>query len=125
MIAALLPLWHQQGHRALLFCQTRQMLDIVQRCVHRAGFRYVRMDGNMAVGSRTRLIDEFNRDASIFIFLLTTKVGGLGVNLTGADRVVIFDPDWVRGSMPWGLGSEGWALTEAWGARGVGLGPAV
>ena len=59
--------------------------------------RYVRMDGDMAVSSRLRLIDEFNGNADIFVFLLTTKVGGLGVNLTGADRVVIFDPDWVGG----------------------------
>jgi len=52
----------------------------------------------MAVSSRLRLIDEFNSNADIFVFLLTTKVGGLGVNLTGADRVVIFDPDWVGGT---------------------------
>ena len=63
-----------------------------------AGMRYVRMDGDMAVSSRLRLIDEFNSNADIFVFLLTTKVGGLGVNLTGADRVVIFDPDWVGGT---------------------------
>ena len=55
----------------------------------------MRMDGDVSVAVRSRLNEQFNRDASIFVFLLTTKVGGLGVNLTGADRVVIFDPDWV------------------------------
>lgn len=47
-----------------------------------------------AVSSRQPLIDKFNNDPSCFVFLLTTRVGGLGVNLTGADRVVIYDPDW-------------------------------
>lgn len=47
-----------------------------------------------AVSSRQPLIDKFNNDPSYFVFLLTTRVGGLGVNLTGADRVVIYDPDW-------------------------------
>merc|ERR1719412_3135273 len=51
------------------------------------------MDGSTPVGARQPLIDSFN-SSDTFVFLLTTKVGGLGVNLTGASRVVIFDPDW-------------------------------
>jgi DNA excision repair protein ERCC-6 len=54
------------------------------------------MDGTTAVDQRMPLVDEFNDTPNIFIFLLTTKVGGLGINLTGANRVIIFDPDWVR-----------------------------
>ena len=54
------------------------------------------MDGNTAVGARMKLVDSFNSNPDMFVFLLTTRVGGLGVNLTGANRVVIFDPDWVR-----------------------------
>lgn len=46
------------------------------------------------MASRQPLINKFNSDPSYFVFLLTTRVGGLGVNLTGADRVVIYDPDW-------------------------------
>jgi DNA excision repair protein ERCC-6 len=53
------------------------------------------MDGTTAIGARLRTIDRFNNDSSIYLFLLTTRVGGLGVNLTGANRVLIFDPDWV------------------------------
>lgn len=52
------------------------------------------MDGTTSIKRRQPLISAFNSDDKIFMFLLTTRVGGLGVNLTGADRVVIFDPDW-------------------------------
>ncbi|EIE27594.1 hypothetical protein COCSUDRAFT_34894 [Coccomyxa subellipsoidea C-169] len=86
--------WKQQGHKALFFTQTQQMLDIVERAVQAAGFRYHRMDGSTAVGARARLVDDFNGNEQVFVFLLTTKVGGLGINLTGADRVLLYDPDW-------------------------------
>lgn len=80
-----------------MFCQTRQMLDIVES-VTRAYFRReittLRMDGTTDVSERAVLVDRFNRDESVFVFFLTTRVGGLGVNLTGADRVLIYDPDW-------------------------------
>ena len=55
-------------------------------CLQAAGFGYHRMDGSVAVGVRARLVDDFNNNACVFVFLLTTKVGGLGINLTGADR---------------------------------------
>ena len=89
-----LGLWREQKHRALLFSQTQQMLDILEAAVANAGYVYRRMDGTTPVKHRMRLIDEFNTDTDVFVFLLTTKVGGLGVNLTGADRVLLFDPDW-------------------------------
>lgn len=78
--------WKAQGHRALVFAQTQQMLDILERCLQRGKMPYHRMDGSTAVGARARLIDDFNDNDAIFAFLLTTKVGGIGVNLTGADR---------------------------------------
>jgi hypothetical protein len=52
------------------------------------------MDGTTLINQRMSLVESFNSNESIFIFLLTTKVGGLGINLTGADRVLIYDPDW-------------------------------
>ena len=55
-------------------------------CMQAAGFGYHRMDGRTAVGVRARLVDDFNTNEDVFVFLLTTKVGGLGINLTGADR---------------------------------------
>ncbi|KAI3661344.1 hypothetical protein MP638_007139 [Amoeboaphelidium occidentale] len=94
VLKSLLELWHSQKHRVLLFSQTKQMQDILELFVKSMGYRYLIMSGGTAVKDRMPLIDSFNSNQEIFIFLLTTKVGGLGVNLTGADRVIIFDPDW-------------------------------
>ena len=87
-------MWHGRGDRCLVFCQTRQMLDIVQGFVKASGYTYCRLDGTTPVARRLTLIDDFNEDASIFCFLLTTRAGGLGINLTGANRVLLVDPDW-------------------------------
>ncbi|XP_069836925.1 DNA excision repair protein ERCC-6 [Dendropsophus ebraccatus] len=94
VVESLLKIWHRQGHRVLLFTQSRQMLQILEAFVLRIGYTYLKMDGTTTVASRQPLIAQFNEDTSIFVFLLTTRVGGLGVNLTGANRVVIYDPDW-------------------------------
>ncbi|KAJ8097350.1 SNF2 family N-terminal domain-containing protein [Lipomyces tetrasporus] len=95
VVKSLVMLWKKQKHRCLLFCQTRQMLDILQTFVRSLdNVRYLRMDGSTPIGLRQELVDEFNSNNEIDIFLLTTRVGGLGVNLIGADRVIIFDPDW-------------------------------
>ncbi|KAF2673336.1 hypothetical protein BT63DRAFT_445606 [Microthyrium microscopicum] len=95
VVKALLELWKTNGHKTLLFAQHRIMLDILQRFLNNMeGFNYMRMDGNTTIKDRQTLVDKFNRDPNIHVFLLTTKVGGLGVNLTGADRVIIYDPDW-------------------------------
>ena len=78
--------WKQQGHRALVFTQTQQMLDILEKAMQDAGHSYHRMDGSTPVSQRARLVDDFNTNEEMFVFLLTTKVGGLGINLTGANR---------------------------------------
>lgn len=95
VVKALLEIWKKNGHKTLLFAQHRIMLDILEILVgSMPGFRYRRMDGNTSIKDRQDLVDEFNNDPDLHVFLLTTKVGGLGVNLTGADRVIIYDPDW-------------------------------
>ncbi|KAI1894296.1 hypothetical protein AGOR_G00114360 [Albula goreensis] len=94
VVESLLRLWHKQGHRVLLFTQSRQMLEILEVFVRENGYSYLQMDGTTTIASRQPLIARYNEDKSIFIFLLTTRVGGLGVNLTGANRVIIYDPDW-------------------------------
>ena len=95
VVKALLELWRDQGHRTLLFAQHRIMLDILEKFIRSlTGFNYRRMDGTTPIHTRQGLVDEFNSNPDAHVFLLTTKVGGLGINLTGADRVIIFDPDW-------------------------------
>ncbi|KAI1265244.1 SNF2 family N-terminal domain-containing protein [Xylariaceae sp. FL1019] len=95
VLKALLGMWKRLGHKTLLFSQTVQMLDVLEKFVQKLGdINYLRMDGKTPIKMRQKLVDEFNQDSAIDLFLLTTKVGGLGVNLTGANRVIIYDPDW-------------------------------
>ncbi|KFZ62302.1 DNA excision repair protein ERCC-6 [Podiceps cristatus] len=94
VVESLLKIWHKQGHRVLFFTQSRQMLQILEVFVRARNYSYLRMDGTTTIASRQPLVTRYNEDKSIFIFLLTTRVGGIGVNLTGADRVIIYDPDW-------------------------------
>ncbi|XP_076830687.1 DNA excision repair protein ERCC-6 [Brachyhypopomus gauderio] len=94
VVESLLRIWFKQGHRVLLFTQSRQMLEILELFVRENGYSYLKMDGTTTIASRQPLIAQYNENKDIFIFLLTTRVGGLGVNLTGANRVIIYDPDW-------------------------------
>ncbi|XP_056616770.1 DNA excision repair protein ERCC-6 [Triplophysa dalaica] len=94
VVESLLRLWFKQGHRVLLFTQSRQMLEILEVFVKENGYSYYKMDGTTTIASRQPLINQYNQNKDIFVFLLTTRVGGLGVNLTGANRVIIYDPDW-------------------------------
>ncbi|KAK5788995.1 hypothetical protein VI817_009953 [Penicillium citrinum] len=95
VLKGLLEVWKDTGHKTLLFAQTRQMLDVIQKFLRDlGGYNFRRMDGSTPIKDRQNMVDEFNKDPGIHIFLLTTRVGGIGVNLTGADRVIIYDPDW-------------------------------
>lgn len=84
-------------HRVLLFCQLKGMLDIVEKDLLRSqmpSVSYLRLDGSVPAGHRQDLVHRFNNDPSIDILLLTTHVGGLGLNLTGADTVIFVEHDW-------------------------------
>lgn len=95
VVKALLELWRDQGHKTLLFAQHRIMLDILEKFITSLqGFNIRRMDGNTPIPRRQGMVDEFNNNPHAHVFLLTTNVGGLGINLTGANRVIIYDPDW-------------------------------
>ncbi|KAJ1343391.1 hypothetical protein BSLG_001981, partial [Batrachochytrium salamandrivorans] len=84
-----------QGSRVLLFSQMTRVLDILEDYCMWKGFEYCRLDGSTAHEDRISSIDEFNRpDSSKFIFLLTTRAGGLGINLATADIVIMYDNDW-------------------------------
>lgn len=84
-----------KGSRVLIFSQMSRMLDILEDyCLFRE-YKYCRIDGSSAHEDRISAIDEYNKpDSEKFIFLLTTRAGGLGINLTTADVVVLFDSDW-------------------------------
>ncbi|GAA6002172.1 hypothetical protein JCM10207_003108 [Rhodosporidiobolus poonsookiae] len=84
-------------HRVLIFCQLKQMLDIVETDLFRAlmpSVTYMRLDGSTDVSKRHAICQTFNSDPSIDCLLLTTHVGGLGLNLTGADTVIFVEHDW-------------------------------
>ncbi|RAH46014.1 putative SNF2 family helicase/ATPase [Aspergillus brunneoviolaceus CBS 621.78] len=85
----------KQGSRVLIFSQMSRVLDILEDyCVFRE-YKYCRIDGTTAHEDRIAAIDEYNKpDSDKFIFLLTTRAGGLGINLTTADIVVLYDSDW-------------------------------
>lgn len=84
-------------HRALIFCQMKEMLDIIQTDVLGRllpSATYLRLDGSVEPTRRQSIVNTFNSDPSIDILLLTTSVGGLGLNLTGADTVIFVEHDW-------------------------------
>ncbi len=84
-----------EGSRVLIFSQMSRLLDILEDyCVFR-DYQYCRIDGQTDHADRVRAIDEYNApDSEKFVFLLTTRAGGLGINLTSADIVVLYDSDW-------------------------------
>eukprot|EP00477_Mikrocytos_mackini_P001052 GAHX01001129.1.p1 GENE.GAHX01001129.1~~GAHX01001129.1.p1 ORF type:complete len:1479 (-),score=304.22 GAHX01001129.1:45-4436(-) len=95
LLAKLLPKLKKEGHRVLLFSQMKGVLDIIEKILYTSGYLFERLDGNTRGNERQRSVDRFcapNSDK--FIFLLTTRAGGLGLNLTVADTVIIFDSDW-------------------------------
>uniref|UniRef100_A0A8C7KRF6 Chromodomain helicase DNA binding protein 4 n=1 Tax=Oncorhynchus kisutch TaxID=8019 RepID=A0A8C7KRF6_ONCKI len=83
------------GHRVLVFSQMTKMLDLLEDFLENEGYKYERIDGGVTGGMRQEAIDRFNAPgAPQFAFLLSTRAGGLGINLATADTVVIYDSDW-------------------------------
>lgn len=94
-LVALLQNLKSESHRTLVFSQSKKMLDIIDQILRSINFTMERIDGGvLSPQERQNRIARFNKDTSIDCFLLTTTAGGVGINLTGADRVVIFDPAW-------------------------------
>lgn len=95
VLEKILSVWKKQGHKVILFTQTVQMLEILQEWLENTlDYRCDRMDGTTPVSKRTQMIDNFNESEVLFIMIMTTRVGGIGLNITGANRVILFDPDW-------------------------------
>ncbi|EFX80979.1 hypothetical protein DAPPUDRAFT_21484, partial [Daphnia pulex] len=81
-------------HRVLIFTQMTRMLDVLESFLNHHGHIYLRLDGTTRVDQRQVLMERFNADRRIFCFILSTRSGGVGVNLTGADTVIFYDSDW-------------------------------
>ncbi|XP_048136476.1 protein CHROMATIN REMODELING 19 isoform X2 [Rhodamnia argentea] len=92
-LTELLPALHRDGHRVLIFSQWTSVLDILEWILEIIDVTYRRLDGSTQVTDRQSIVDTFNNDTSIFACLLSTRAGGQGLNLTGADTVVIHDMD--------------------------------
>jgi SNF2 family DNA or RNA helicase len=93
-LGELLDQCDEGGHRALIFCQLTTMLDIIGIYLKQRGMKYLRLDGETPSMQRQALVDQFNKDTSLQAFLISTRAGGTGLNLTGADTVIFYDHDW-------------------------------
>ncbi|KAE8862308.1 hypothetical protein PTNB29_04870 [Pyrenophora teres f. teres] len=95
LLEMLLPKLHERGHRVLIFSQFLDMLNIIEDFLDGMQLSYQRLDGSMGSLEKQKRIDQFNApDSPLFAFLLSTRAGGVGINLATADTVIILDPDW-------------------------------
>ncbi|KAF8411770.1 hypothetical protein HHK36_004329 [Tetracentron sinense] len=93
-LAVLLRRLKSEGHRALIFTQMTKMLDILEAFINLYGYTYMRLDGSTQPEERQTLMQRFNTNPKIFLFILSTRSGGVGINLVGADTVIFYDSDW-------------------------------
>ncbi len=70
------------------------MLNMLEKILNQKSFNYLRLDGDVKIPLRDGICTKFNNDPDIFCFLLTAQVSGVGLNLVGADRAIVVDPDW-------------------------------
>merc|ERR1719188_2351704 len=95
LLDRILPKLHQSGHRVLMFCQMTQCMTIIEDYFNFKGYKFLRLDGMTKADERADMLKEFNgKGSEYFLFLLSTRAGGLGLNLQTADTVIIFDSDW-------------------------------
>ncbi|KAL3533921.1 hypothetical protein ACH5RR_007442 [Cinchona calisaya] len=93
-LAVLLRRLKLEGHRALIFTQMTKMLDVLEAFINLYGYTYMRLDGSTQPEDRQTLMQRFNSNPKIFLFILSTRSGGVGINLVGADTVIFYDSDW-------------------------------
>lgn len=94
LLKIMLPKLKERGHRVLIFSQFLNQLDIIEDFMHILGLSYQRLDGSISSLEKQRRIDAFNApNSQLFAFLLSTRAGGVGINLATADTVLVLDPD--------------------------------
>ena len=94
ILDALLYQLKSEQHRVIIFTQMSRMLNILETFLNYHGYKYLRLDGSTPPEDRFYLVERFNNDKSLFVFILSTRSGGVGMNLTGADTVIFYDIDW-------------------------------
>uniref|UniRef100_A0A8C2YF11 Proliferation-associated SNF2-like protein n=1 Tax=Coturnix japonica TaxID=93934 RepID=A0A8C2YF11_COTJA len=94
LLDRMLPELKKRGHKVLMFSQMTRMLDVLMDYCYLRGFKFSRLDGSMSYSDREENMRQFNNDPEVFLFLVSTRAGGLGINLTAADTVIIYDSDW-------------------------------
>lgn len=82
------------GHRVLIYSQMTKMIDLLVEFMGYRKYRYMRLDGSSKISERRDMVADFQSRVDIFVFLLSTRAGGLGINLTAADTVIFYDSDW-------------------------------
>ncbi|XP_011301308.1 lymphocyte-specific helicase-like [Fopius arisanus] len=85
---------NEAGHKVLLFSTMKMILDVVEDYLSMRPWKYLRLDGEVDIETRKHSISLFNNDPQYFLFIITTRAGGVGLNLASADTVIIFDSDW-------------------------------
>lgn len=96
VLDAMLTKLKAQGHKVLLFSTLTMILDLIADYLNLRPWRFLTLDGRQDIEIRQKNIKAFNEDPDIFLFLISTRAGGVGLNLAGADTVIIYDSDWVR-----------------------------
>jgi SNF2 family DNA or RNA helicase len=95
VLSKILPLWMKEKNKVLIFSQTVTMLLLIEDMLNEMNFLFLKLDGNTPIRKRNDMINTFNdMNSPYFIMLLTTRTGGVGISLTAANRVILFDPDW-------------------------------
>ncbi|XP_055921969.1 chromatin-remodeling ATPase INO80 [Eupeodes corollae] len=94
VLDSLLTRLKAQGHRVLIYSQMTKMIDLLEEYMWHRKHRYMRLDGSSKISARRDMVADFQNRADIFVFLLSTRAGGLGINLTAADTVIFYDSDW-------------------------------
>ena len=93
-LAMLLRKLMKGGHKVLIFTQMTKMLDVLENFLNLYAYTYLRLDGSTKPEQRQILMQRFNTNPKLFAFILSTRSGGVGINLTGADTVIFYDSDW-------------------------------
>jgi DNA helicase INO80 len=94
VLDGLLSRLKSEGHRVLIYSQMTRMIDLLEEFMHHRKHTYIRLDGSSKIHERRDMVNDFQQKTDIFVFLLSTRAGGLGINLTAADTVIFYDSDW-------------------------------